>query len=66
MSNARWKVEVSGLSSSDDRLNPDSKESVVSWFSLDNALDDLVEPLVSSLGWFSADHLDEVVNHVLE
>lgn len=66
MSNASWKVEVSGLSSSNDRLNPDSKESVVSWFSLDNALDDLVEPLVSGLAWFSADHLDEVVNHVLE
>jgi len=49
VSDASWNSVVSGSSlvSSDGGLHPVSELSVVGWFSSEDALDDLVEPLVS-------------------
>ena len=47
-------------------MHPVSENSVVGWFSSDDALDNSVQPLVSGLAWLSGDDLDEVVNHVGE
>lgn len=66
MSDTSWDLVVSILSSSDGLLDPDSEDSVVCWLSLDDALNNLVQPLVSGGAWSSTDNLDEVVNHVLE
>lgn len=48
-----WNSVVLISSSSDGLLHPVSEKSVVDWISSDDALDNLVEPLVSSGGWSS-------------
>ena len=53
VSNASWDLVVLVLSSSDGLLHPVSEKSVVDWISSEDALDDLVEPLVSGVGWLS-------------
>lgn len=66
VSDASWDSGFSVSSSFDGLLHPVSEESVVNWISLDDASDDLSEPLVSGVGWSSGDDSDEVVNHVWE
>lgn len=63
---ASWNSDSLVLSSSDSLLYPVSQDSVVVWVFSDNALDDLIQPLVSGLAWSSSDDLDEVVHKVLE
>lgn len=63
VSDASWNLDVLSVGS-DCRLNPVSENSVVGWFLSDNALDNLVKPLVSGLAWSSSDDLDEVVGEV--
>jgi hypothetical protein len=65
VSNTGWDfvVFVSVSNTSDGGLHPVSELSVVDWFSSEDALDDLVKPLVSCDRWFSSNYLDEVVGH---
>lgn len=66
VSNTCWNESLSVSSSSDGLLHPVSEDSVVNWFSSNKALNNLVEPLVSSVAWSSGNNLAEVVNHVWE
>lgn len=63
---ASWNFVVLVSSSSDGSLNPGSEDLVVNWFSSDDALNDLVEPLVSGGTWSSSNDLDEIVDHGVE
>lgn len=65
VSDAGWDsvVFVSVSDTSNGGLHPVSELSVVHRFSSEDALDDLVKPLVSGDGWFSSNNLDEVVGH---